>query len=702
MNTVSLILCIHNHQPVGNLPDVFEHAFRSSYLPFLEAMERHPSVKFVVHNTGPLLEWFDEHEPSYLERLGALAAAGRVELLTGGFYEPILPVIPERDARGQIGRMTKYVRDRLGTDARGMWVAERVWEPGLARVLAECGVEYVPLDDYEFRLAGLQDEDLTSYFITEDQGALLKVFPISKKLRYLIPFAEPAETISYLQEFADRSPGAIAVFGDDGEKFGVWPGTHKLVYTNHWLDRFLESLVANEEWLLTRTFADVASSCRPAGRVYLPTSSYPEMMEWALPTPARREYEAFIERLKQDGTYDEWGTLVSGGTWRGFLTKYDETNYMASKMRRVSAKVADAGDASSSVLDDLWRGQCNCAYWHGVFGGIYLPHLRSAVYEHLMKAELGVDPGPDTGVAVDITDHDLDGHEEVLLESRTLNAYVAPARGGFIFELDLREIAWNVTATMARHREAYHKLLEDASSQGDNDGTVSIHDAVVAKEEGLADLAVGDIGPRVAAIDHFFPGLCTLADVLRAEENDLLSASGRDWGFDVRRAGEAAEVVFEEGLRLSVGGNESAGGNEIECDFGKIIRHEGRRLVVDYRVLLKNGPGLLFSSEWNIALLTGNPDYTTLRFGGDEAVSAESAHSQDAVSTVVVDDRLRGARVTLSFEPAVRVCVQPLQTASQSEGGFERVYQGLTFFPMWKLEPNEELTCAVSFDWELL
>lgn len=698
LSKVSLVLCIHNHQPVGNLPGVFEHAYRTSYLPFLEAMERHPDIRFVIHNTGPLLEWFEQHEPGYLERLGALAAAGRVELLTGGFYEPILPIIPERDATGQIRRMTDYLADRFGAKARGMWVAERVWEPGLARVLAGAGVEYVPLDDYEFRLAGLADEELTGYFVTEDQGIPLKVFPISKRLRYLIPFAEPSETVSFLKGLAGRSPGAVAVLGDDGEKFGVWPGTHQHVYTNRWIDRFLDALAANSDWLSTVTFAEAVANCAPAGRAYLPSSSYPEMMEWALPTPARREYERMLERFKQDGTYDEWSTRVSGSPWRGFVAKYDETNFMVSKMRRVSAKAASAGAsvATPDVLDELWRGQCNCAYWHGVFGGIYLPHLRSAIYEHLLKAENVVAPGAESGASVEVIDHDLDGYDEVLMESSSINAYVAPARGGSIFEIDLRGAAWNAVATMARHSEAYHARLEEASEGHDHDGTVSIHDAVVAKEEGLADLAVRDEVPRVAAVDHFFPEACTLGDMLRPDSSDLLSPRDRHWSFDARRDGDTAIVTMDAQVTLP------SGEDAVECAIHKTVRNDGRRLTVDYRIVPKTSSGFVFSSEWNIALLTGIAEYTTLRTDAGELVSAEAAHSLEGVRELAVEDRLRNARVTLRFDPATEVRVQPLQTASQSEGGFERVYQGLSFFPLWSFEPETDLVSSVTLEWEPL
>jgi len=223
LSKVSLVLCIHNHQPVGNLPGVFEHAYGHAYEPLLGVMERFPEIRFVVHNTGPLLEWYEENAPDYIRRTRELVDRGQVEILSGAFYEPILPILPERDVRGQIEMMNEYIARVFGVRPRGMWLAERVWEPGLASRLARAGMEYLPLDDYEFMLAGVAKKDLDGYFLTDDDGLPVKIFPISKDLRYSIPFGEPDVTLDLLREVADRGPGRVAVFGDDGEKFGVWP-----------------------------------------------------------------------------------------------------------------------------------------------------------------------------------------------------------------------------------------------------------------------------------------------------------------------------------------------------------------------------------------------------------------------------------------------------------------------------------------------
>ena len=39
------------------------------------------------------------------------------------------------------------------------------------------------------------------------------------------------------------------------------------------------------------------------------------------------------------------------------------------------------------ALDHVWAAQCSCGYWHGVFGGVYLGHIRAANYAHLLAAE---------------------------------------------------------------------------------------------------------------------------------------------------------------------------------------------------------------------------------------------------------------------------------------------------------------------------
>ena len=94
---VALALVLHNHQPVGNFGWVIADAYEHAYEPLIAALERHPRVRLALHYSGPLLDWLQAERPEFLERVGRLVAAGRVELLGGAYYEPILAALPQRD-----------------------------------------------------------------------------------------------------------------------------------------------------------------------------------------------------------------------------------------------------------------------------------------------------------------------------------------------------------------------------------------------------------------------------------------------------------------------------------------------------------------------------------------------------------------------------------------------------------------------------
>src|SRR6476660_2560771 len=297
MASIRLVFGLHLHQPVGNFDHVFEQHVRDVYRPILERLSAHHFLPIVLHVSGPLLEWLEEHESAYLDQLGRLVSDGRVELLLAGFYEPVLASLPRIDRVEQIQWMHDAIRRRFGVDARGLWLTERVWEPDLAADLAEAGVRYALVDDRHFLVTGFAAEQLHAPFWTESDGKRVALFPIDERLRYLIPFRAPEETAEYLREL--RSAGhRLAVLADDGEKFGGWPGTKEWVYERGWLDRFtgtVQGLIDQGEVVLTR-LDDALDAVPSGGLAYLPTASYREMEAWSLPPDAALR----LARLERD------------------------------------------------------------------------------------------------------------------------------------------------------------------------------------------------------------------------------------------------------------------------------------------------------------------------------------------------------------------------------------------------------------------
>ena len=690
-NPVRLCLALHNHQPVGNFDHVFEQSYVDSYKPFLDVFDDYPELKISLHTSGPLMEWLDEHHPEYIDRLAAHVASGRIEIIGGAFFEPILTMIPPRDRVGQIATYTRWLENRLGANIRGMWMPERVWEQGLTADVADAGIKYTLLDDFHFRNAGLEDESLFGYYTTEDQGKSLVVFPGSEKLRYLIPFQSPHETVDYLREIGERHQNAVCVFGDDGEKFGTWPDTKKHVYEDGWLRGFFQQLTDNRDWLHTTTLSDALDSTGPVGKVYLPEGSYREMTEWALPTTQQTGYEDLVHEYDNNPALNRIKRFVRGGYWRNFKVKYPETDEMYTRMMAVSARletaVADGHNVQlvEQARQELYRGQCNCSYWHGAFGGIYLPHLRNAVYRHLIAADNLLDQAagmPEHWVEANADDYDFDGRPEVRLENDELVCLLRPAAGGQLYELDVRNICHNLLATLARRPETYHRKVLNGPS--DNDGVASIHDRVVFKQEDLDQRLQYDQQMRKSLIDRFYAPGTSAEAVERGEAKPISSFDSSAYEAIVRRSKQRIQVMMSCTDRVE--------GHDIKITKGVTLTAGSQRMEVAY--LLEGLPTdreLLFSVEFNFA---GLPS------GADDRFFSDADHNRmgqlgerlnlESSRTIRLTDEWLGIENTLNSDRAGGLWTFPIETVSQSEGGFELVHQSVVVQPHWNVRGDAD------------
>jgi len=645
---LTLVLVIHDHQPVGNFDDVIERAYADAYAPFLDFLGRRPGLRLALHTSGPLLQWIAARHPDYLARLRGLVERGQVELWGGGFYEPILPAIPEVDRRGQIAAMADWLELELGARPRGLWLTERVWEPGLASTLANAGVTLTAVDDSHFLAAGFEKDDLWGWYHTEDQGLGVRVLPIHRELRYAIPFGEPEEVVELLARVADGAPGRIAVLGDDGEKFGVWPGTRRRCWDEGWLDRFAAAL-EEHPWIELRTPSEAASHHPARGLAYLPTASYHEMEAWALPPEAQARRERAVELLEPEFG-ERAQDLVRGGHWRGFLARYPEANRLHKRMLRASRLLweapAEREPGWREARTRVWRAQCNCPYWHGVFGGLYLPHLRAALYRELIAAESALAPD---GGAVTLGDLDLDGHADALLETPQWAAWVS-ARGGRMWAFDDRRTFHNYGDTLARRAEHYHRGLERAPVGGGAGET--IHGPMRLREPGLASLAAGvDLRGRDAFLDRWSES-GTSHDL--ADERWVLESGAGSVG---ATAGEGPAPALAKRFRPGPGGT-----LEVEYVLRSARPRDGRLAV-----------------ELNLGLHVPQADDRWVEIDGRRAEpphwAARARHER--VGRAAFVDAFAGRRLEIEVDVPAALERAPIETVSSSEAGAERVFQGL-------------------------
>ena len=670
---VSLLLGVHAHQPVGNFTAVLEEAHERCYRPFLRVVHRYPDFRFAAHFSGWLLDWLLEHHPRDMALLREMVERGQVELFGAGDCEPVLAAIPHRDRIGQIRALTEKLQRKFGARAEGAWLTERVYIPTVVPALAGCGMKYLTVDDYNFLCTGKEADELDGFYTTEEDGRTIDLFPISEQLRYRLPFSPAAEAVAYLEGLA-RSGHRAAVYFDDIEKFGIWPETHEWVYEKRWLEQFIEGVLASG-LIRAETYRDFHARGTTRGIVYLPTTSYIEMNEWTLPPRAAAVYDELVAREKREGRYERSKPFVRGGIWKNFFTRFPEANWMHKRMLGLSERLAalPAGARRAALTELLYRAQANDAYWHGLFGGLYLPHLRREVWRNLLALEAALDalaPRPPLAVA----DVDFDGARELFLGNAGLQAVVKLDAHAAVCEFDAYGLAQNFGDVLTQRTEHYYRALEAAAqppagNQGEGGGIASAHDRIALKGKvSLADTAP-DARPRRLFLDAWLPA-----------DGDALWPAYAAGAFRAPLASAAFAAPLDGG------------------EVSKTYTLAGRALQVAYR--LQNVPGGRFAVELNLAMPSCD-GYSGRYLLPDGSIPCGFGQPLDlaAARELTLDDRhLRGG-LRLAASRPVDIAARPHHTVSQSEAGFEKIMQGACLTLSW---PVDAVLQELTFTLEIL
>lgn len=645
---VALLFGVHMHQPVGNFPEVLRDAHLRCYQPFIRTLYDYPDFRFSLHTSGWLLDFLEREYPEDIALLRQMVARGQVELFGGGDTEPVLAVIPYRDRVGQVRALSERLYRTLGARPQGAWLTERVWEATVVPGLADAGIEFVTVDDYHFLCAGQDPAQLRGYYTTEEDGRTLDLFPIMEGLRYRIPFAQAHDAVHYIHSLAEPGRQAAAIYFDDIEKFGIWPDTYAWVYEQGWLRHFIEG-VLHAPQIENMHFAEYRSRQATHGIIYLPTTSYIEMNEWTLPAPRANTFHGLVEASKSRGAFDQDKPFLRGGIWKNFFTRYPESNWMHKRMLALSARFHEQvarvqeGGRIEQMQHLLYQTQTNDAYWHGLFGGLYLPHLRRAVYHAALELESLLDhesPRP----ACIRRDINLDGIDDMMLQNGILQAILPLDGAASIRELDFYPLAHNFGDTLARQPEHYHRLVqgEFQHDQPQHGGIASAHDRVAFKDSiSAADLA-SDGQPRTLFRDFIQPDP---------------QAGWQACHYTLAPAEMQAPQVRFDGQGLH-----------------KEIQLAENALLVRYQL----AAGQPFKTELNLAMPCCNGPAGQVIVDGEVLGGFGQIIERSEVTQVRLWDAVLGGSIDCIFSGPVYWHSQPYHTVSQSEAGFEKIMQAFT------------------------
>ena len=390
MNKGSLLLAFNFREPIGSPNSALENNYNTLYLPFLTSLEKHKEIRAALHFSGVLYDWFNSAKPEFFDKIKLLIKRGQVEILTGGHYDPILPLIPDPDKIGQIVCQTDYIKKNLGFIPRGMWIGEGSFEPHLVKHIHDAGVEYMIADHSSFG-----EGEFSGYYVTEEEGHTLKVFPSTGSLNEVASF-EPSGSMDtiVLAENAEKYDGVASI------------------------EELFNKLSELKDKFSMMTFSEYADSHPGSGRVYL-----------------------------------------KAGSDRDILLNDIGANYLHKKMLYVSNKIETVkrahiigmqDEGRANILKDatreLWKGEGPSSF----FDKGLEARTRMVLYSRLIEAENLIDSlsrRSGNYAELSVTDFDKDGESEALIATQLLNVYVSPNDGGAVFELDYKPKMRNLIAS---------------------------------------------------------------------------------------------------------------------------------------------------------------------------------------------------------------------------------------------------------------
>ncbi len=443
MNEYSLIIGLSGMDLEDSETEA-EVKYSKVYKPFLRELYKFPEIKAVLHFSGVLLEWFEDKHPEVIMLLEELVKKRKqVEILGGGFYEPILPMLSPQDRSGQLEALTTLLRKKFGKRPRGCWITGNIWDNSLVLSVKNSGMDYVFLDYDYLDNAYSNDEDLYNPFITEDSGKLITVFPVHNSLASL----EEQDVNNYLGIIKSKCSSSMRVAS--------------LIFTDNDMEK------RSEEWI-EKFFSGIQSD-----------------REIKVINPGI--YLKNVTKLKK--IY-----IQNINYYKKSLTDNYAINLLYARMTHVQTLVNQIrGDKykKKSAVESLWAAQNYIAYIGNHYGSSEIENKkrnRNRTYRNLIEAELLT---RQKGVFISSlfkNDFDMDGSDEFLYQGEDYNAFTH-AEGAALFELDYLKGMWNYCDVVDYNcsKPCFKKSFVDYMVKSDKADGLSIKDFVENDAAGITE-----------------------------------------------------------------------------------------------------------------------------------------------------------------------------------------------------------------------
>ena len=416
--------------------EVLEKSFQTIYKPVLKYLYSHPLFPMSFAFSGPQIQFFKKRKNELITILRELTDRKQVEILGGGYNDPLLPLLNSADRNGQIDLLTSEIRATFGKRPRGMTLFQDCWDSSLVNNIHTCGIEYVILN------SSIIPESKRSFLpiFMSDLGKNVDIFPYYNDL---LPDEQmlPNEFIYNIEKAVlkvEKKDNHLQLDADRIIAISLTPEMVSKLNEAKWFEQLGKYIQANDSGRVKLT---TLNNYRTAGvkikiPSYIPIGISDEVSKITSISSTEKTNKYQVNVFDFLNTFNESKKLYNRMMYLSLLVNQCKTD----KMRKKTAR------------EKLWQAQNGmtllCTANEPQFNATY----RQQAYKYLNEAEKMLRGDGKFEESVTCYDYDNDGIDEYVCRMEQYFAYISLA-GGSVPELDIIKDYCNYADNLKRKFE---------------------------------------------------------------------------------------------------------------------------------------------------------------------------------------------------------------------------------------------------------
>lgn len=416
--------------------EILDKNYQAVYKPIVKFLYTHPDFPFSFSLSGNQIRFFKKRKNELITIFRELVERKQVEVLGGGYYDPVLPLLYPVDRNGQIDMLSAEIRQTVGKRPRGISLFGDCWDSSLVNNIHTCGIEYVLLE------STLIPDNKRKFLpiIMSDLNKSVDIFPYYDGL---IPTNDitPEDFLLNIEKSVEKIERKDNYFQLDVDRIVCINLTHEKIIeltSSKWFDKLAQYIENNPDSRIKfTTLTEYKKNIKVKVPAYIPAGINGSVAKWI--------DRAYTESTKPKNQYTVYDFM---DTYRLSHELYNRIMYISmlvnqyknDKMRKKAAR------------EKLWEAQNGTGLLCSDKGAFANSKYRQQSYKSLMEAEKILREDGKFKETVTCFDYNSDGLNEYVCRMERYFAYISLISGA-VQELDYIKNTGNYADNLSRVSE---------------------------------------------------------------------------------------------------------------------------------------------------------------------------------------------------------------------------------------------------------